>query len=182
MLKGKVVEWNDSKGYGFIVEPRGKKKVFFHISRVQGASRRPKVGSKVEFALKKDEKGRYSATHVTILGFSVIPPTILFSVLYFVLASAAVFLFDGQKLLIAVYVVMSIATYQMYAIDKKTSQDGKWRIPENTLHIFSLFGGWLGALFAQNQLHHKSRKQPFKLILWVTIFANIAAFIWTFTL
>ena len=67
------------------------------------------------------------------------------------------------------------------AVDKKAAQTGQWRTPENSLHMLSLFGGWPGALFAQNQLRHKSKKQPFKAILWFTIILNISAFLWTFT-
>ncbi len=64
---------------------------------------------------------------------------------------------------------------------KMQRKKGNWRTPENTLHVLSLLGGWPGALFAQNQFRHKSKKQPFKTILWITIFVNIGAFAWTFT-
>lgn len=181
MIKGKVVEWNDSKGYGFISALNGELRVFLHVSTVQSKSRRPKVDDEVEFEVNENQKGRYNATNVTILGARTIPSTIIFSFVYLVLASAAVFILGGEKIFIAVYILMSLVTYVMYAIDKNAAQHGKWRTPENTLHLLSLFGGWLGALCAQNQLRHKSKKQPFKSILWLTIFANIGAFIWTFT-
>ncbi|WP_198429870.1 cold-shock protein, partial [Vibrio cholerae] len=42
MIKGKVVEWNDSKGYGFISALNGELRVFLHVSTVQSKSRRPK--------------------------------------------------------------------------------------------------------------------------------------------
>lgn len=47
--------------------------------------------------------------------------------------------------------------------------------------FFALIGGWPGALIAQNQLRHKSQKQPFKAILWMTIVLNCSAFIWLLT-
>jgi uncharacterized membrane protein YsdA (DUF1294 family) len=39
---------------------------------------------------------------------------------------------------------------------------GKWRIKEDTLHVWSLAGGWPGAWFAQQVLRHKSRKESFR--------------------
>ncbi|MFB5141556.1 cold shock and DUF1294 domain-containing protein [Vibrio diabolicus] len=181
MIKGKVIEWNDSKGYGFISALNGELRVFLHISTVQSKGRRPKVDDEVKFEVNEDKKGRYNATNVTILGSGSVPSTIMFSIVYLVLASTAVFILGGEKLFIAAYILMSIVTYVMYAIDKNAAQNGKWRTPENTLHLLSLLGGWMGALYAQNQLRHKSKKQPFKSILWLTIFVNIGAFVWTFT-
>ncbi|EGQ7696847.1 DUF1294 domain-containing protein [Vibrio vulnificus] len=61
------------------------------------------------------------------------------------------------------------------------AKDGRWRTPESTLHLLSLLGGWPGALLAQFLLRHKSKKQPFKFILWLTITLNIAGFLWLFT-
>ncbi|HCE2112576.1 TPA: cold shock and DUF1294 domain-containing protein [Vibrio parahaemolyticus] len=181
MIKGKVIEWNDSKGYGFISALNGELRVFLHISTVQSKGRRPKVDDEVKFEVNEDKKGRYNATNVTILGSGSVPSTIMFSIVYLVLASTAVFILGGEKLFIAAYILMSIVTYVMYAIDKNAAQNGKWRTPENTLHLLSLLGGWMGALCAQNQFRHKSKKQPFKSILWLTIFVNIGAFVWTFT-
>ncbi|MBE4293219.1 DUF1294 domain-containing protein [Vibrio parahaemolyticus] len=180
-MKGKVIEWNDSKGYGFISALNGELRVFLHISTVQSKGRRPKVDDEVKFEVNEDKKGRYNATNVTILGSGSVPSTIMFSIVYLVLASTAVFILGGEKLFIAAYILMSIVTYVMYAIDKNAAQNGKWRTPENTLHLLSLLGGWMGALCAQNQFRHKSKKQPFKSILWLTIFVNIGAFVWTFT-
>ncbi|WP_000589660.1 cold-shock protein, partial [Vibrio cholerae] len=107
MIKGKVVEWNDSKGYGFISALNGELRVFLHVSTVQSKSRRPKVDDEVEFEVNEDQKGRYNATNVTILGASTIPSTIIFSFVYLVLASAAVFILGGEKIFIAVYILMS---------------------------------------------------------------------------
>ena len=75
-------------------------------------------------------------------------------------------------LLIAIYFVMSLLTFLIYAWDKRAAQKGNWRTKESTLHLLSLIGGWPGALIAQNRLRHKSKKQPFKTIFWITVFSN----------
>ncbi|MCE4934477.1 DUF1294 domain-containing protein [Aliivibrio fischeri] len=180
-MKGRVVEWNDSKGYGFISALNGELKVFLHISKLKNKNRRPKVGDEVSFDINEEIKGRFNANNVSIVGANTIPSTIMFSVIYLVLASVALVMFNGEKMLLVLYLGMSLITYAMYAVDKNAAKKGNWRTPENTLHVLSLLGGWPGALFAQNQFRHKSKKQPFKTILWITIFMNIGAFAWTFT-
>ncbi|OCH46942.1 DUF1294 domain-containing protein [Aliivibrio fischeri] len=180
-MKGRVVEWNDSKGYGFISALNGELKVFLHISKLKNKNRRPKIGDEVSFDVNEEIKGRFNANNVSIAGVNTIPSTIMFCFIYLVLASVALVMFNGEKMFLVLYLGMSLLTYVMYAIDKNAAKKGNWRTPENTLHVLSLLGGWPGALFAQNQFRHKSKKQPFKTILWITIFVNIGAFAWTFT-
>ncbi len=180
-MKGKIIEWNDSKGYGFISALNGELKVFFHVSAVRTSRHRPKLNDKVFFEVAEDNKGRYNAENVVIEGANGFPTTVLFGFTYLVAVCASVFVLDGQWLLIPAYLGLSLFTYLMYAWDKKAALAGAWRTPENTLHLLSLAGGWPGALLAQFQLRHKSRKQPFKAILWVTVFLNIGGYVWLFT-
>ena len=79
------------------------------------------------------------------------------------------------------YLCMSAITFAAYAVDKAAARQRGWRTAENTLHLLSLAGGWPGALIAQNKLRHKSRKQPFRAIFWLTALLNCAMFAWTFT-
>lgn len=58
-------------------------------------------------------------------------------------------------------VVLSIVTYVAFAIDKGRAERGEWRIPEATLLVLALFGGFPGAKLAQRRFRHKTRKQPF---------------------
>lgn len=49
---------------------------------------------------------------------------------------------------------------------------GSWRVPENTLHLLALLGGWPGALYAQQTLRHKTQKTSFRIVFWMTVLAN----------
>jgi uncharacterized membrane protein YsdA (DUF1294 family) len=76
-------------------------------------------------------------------------------------------------LILAWYLAASIATFAAYAIDKAAARRHGDRIAERTLHLWSLAGGWPGAAAAQALVRHKSRKQPFRAIFWLTIAANL---------
>jgi uncharacterized membrane protein YsdA (DUF1294 family) len=69
---------------------------------------------------------------------------------------------------------MSLLTFIIYAMDKSAAIKGNWRIKESTLHLLSLAGGWPGALMAQQTLKHKSIKQPFRFVFWLTVLLNVA--------
>ena len=84
-------------------------------------------------------------------------------------------------LIISLYFIISLLTFLVYAKDKSAAKKGAWRTPESTLHLFSLFGGWPGALVAQQKLRHKSKKQPFRFVFWLTVLLNCAGFLWLFT-
>ena len=72
--------------------------------------------------------------------------------------------------------LMSIASFIVYAVDKNAARRNARRVPERTLHLLALFGGWPGALLAQHILRHKSVKLPFRRVFWGTVCGNIILF------
>lgn len=73
-MKGKIIQWNDDRGFGFISTENEKHRIFFHISSVKTKSRRPEVGDPVEFNLGKDSNGKLRATMVAIGGLAKSKP------------------------------------------------------------------------------------------------------------
>ncbi len=72
---------------------------------------------------------------------------------------------------------VSALTYWAYAVDKRRSQAGEWRIPEMRLHLLECAGGWPGAFLAQRRLRHKSAKFSYQLSFWLIVGAHqFAAF------
>ena len=100
---------------------------------------------------------------------------------YLVLVAVSVLFAESSKALLVWYLVIGVVTFFVYAKDKRAAINGNWRVPEKALHIFSVAGGWLGALNAQDKLRHKTQKQPFRSIYWLTVAINVAAFVWTLT-
>lgn len=76
------------------------------------------------------------------------------------------------------YVLIGAVTYFIYAKDKQAAQRGTWRTPESTLHLLSVLGGWVGAMMAQNNLRHKTKKSEFRLAYYLTVLVNLAALLY----
>lgn len=70
-MKGKIISWKDDKGFGFISPEGTKEQIFFHISSVKKATRKPEIGDVVVFEATKDSQGRFKATHVLLEGVSL---------------------------------------------------------------------------------------------------------------
>ena len=59
------------------------------------------------------------------------------------------------------FLVINAITVAAFAIDKRRSSTGAWRIPESRLLWFAALGGSPGAFWARGRYRHKTRKQPF---------------------
>lgn len=67
-MKGKIVQWIDDKGFGFIQPDDGSEKLFFHVSSVKTDARRPQVGDSVLYEPMRDSQKRLKAKGVVIEG------------------------------------------------------------------------------------------------------------------
>ena len=180
MLKqGKIARWEDEKGFGFIDPASGGKQIFVHIKAFPRGMRRPQIGASVSYVESTDSLGRSRAEQIRLLDakFSFGPASKAFvvsaSFLLVLAASASRGILPLHFFLF--YVGMSVITLLVYAMDKSSAQKDGQRTPENMLHMLALLGGWPGALYAQQLLRHKSVKQPFRSIFWLTLALNIIA-------
>lgn len=185
--QGRIAKWNDERGFGFISPSEGGGSVFVHISSFPRSARRPSVNEAVSYTLAFNSHGRRQANDVRFIvgprsgslmrriprpGIAV-PIAFAMSFLVALAALAAVGWLEMHWL--ALYYVASIITYGIYAQDKTAAQNAGRRIPESTLHLMSLVGGWPGALIAQVLLRHKTRKPSFLIGYWFTVIVNCIA-------
>ena len=189
LQKGKITNWNDDKGFGFITPIGGGKQIFIHVKAFNSRNIRPEVNQIVTFDISKDKQGRVCAKNASRSGDkspkrainknSV--SSIIVVYIFAVFLVLSIFIAKLPALILAFYFVVSLFTFIMYAVDKSAAQNGDWRTPESTLHLLSLVGGWPGALIAQQKLRHKSKKQSFRTVFWATVVVNFSMLIWLLT-
>lgn len=64
---------------------------------------------------------------------------------------------------------VNAAAFGAFWWDKRCARAGAWRISENTLLMLALFGGSVGALSPRHPFRHKTRKEPFRTMLYAIV-------------
>jgi len=76
------------------------------------------------------------------------------------------------RVLIGLPFALSAFSFFVYRSDKRRAETGRWRIPESTLHLADLIGGWPGAFLAQRVFRHKISKRSFQCIFWLVVLSH----------
>lgn len=186
--QGKITDWKDDRGFGFVTPSGGGPKVFVHIKSFSNRQRRPIGNELVTYELTSDARGRPQGVNIGFVGdqTSPLPATVpgpgvgalAFSAAFLAVVAGTVAAGRLPLVVLLAYLVTSFVAYFAYFFDKAASLDGLRRTPESTLHFFSLVGGWPGAMLAQRTLRHKTQKRSFQAMYWATVILNCAAFAW----
>ncbi len=196
--QGRLVEWFDDKGYGFI-QPNdlSKDRVFLHIKDFARPGPRPIVGCALEYQVLLDGQGRCRAQQVRYLTArqaqrmrmpgsknsqpqqqAKLKPMQMGIVLYLLSLGGLTLSGSLSGIILLFILIMNAMSYWMYAQDKEAARQGQRRVPEQTLHVLSSLGGWPAAWLAQQKLRHKTQKQPFRNIYFATIVFNLLLIAW----
>ena len=87
------------------------------------------------------------------------------------------------KLILTYLVIINIAAFIAFGIDKWRAQNNAWRIPEATLFLLSIIGGSIGAEIGMHVWHHKTRHLsfiigiPIILLLQIIVICLITRFL-----
>ncbi len=202
-VTGTLTSWNDDRGFGFLTTDVGDRRVFVHISAFPRASVRPILGESVSFEIETASDGRSMARRVT--GERMVraaaspreaakPPRWRFArrilagrrpasfdylaiVAFFLVYVFVSFAWPVPLWVLGVYLVTSILSFIVYAVDKKAATSGGWRISESSLLALGIIGGWPGAIIGQQAFRHKTRKAGFRSAFWGTVILNVLAFV-----
>lgn len=183
---GKLTEWNDTKGFGFITPAAGGPRVFVHISAFSRRQRRPVVSDRLSYTVSRDGNNRLRAAQARVEGAAAsraggatgLALAVSVAVAFFAALAALAVADRLPPVFIALYAVASGLSFVMYGIDKNAARRGRRRTAEATLHLFELLGGWPGALIAQRLFRHKTRKLSYQLVFWGAVAANCVAVGW----
>lgn len=66
---------------------------------------------------------------------------------------------------LATLFALNATAFGAFWYDKHQARLGGWRVPEKSLLLLALLGGWPAAKLAQRRFRHKTRKQPFGMLL-----------------
>lgn len=183
--QGRIQQWDDAKGFGFVEPNGGGIRAFAHIKAFKQRSRRPVNGDIIIYEVEPDNKGAHRAHSISLLKDYKANRSrankqisqrkrnpIVLSIFFGVLA---LFTMSGQlpSIVPIIYGAVSLLTLLFYGIDKSAAKKDKWRISEAKLHLFSLLGGWPGALLAQQMFKHKRSKSAFMRVYWLTVIVNL---------
>ncbi|MFU8927316.1 DUF1294 domain-containing protein [Acinetobacter puyangensis] len=191
--QGRLVEWHDEQGYGFIqgISDPKHQRVFLHIKSFQRSGPRPIQGCVVEYDLGLDNQSRPQAINVSYVKAGQVKgkqsaasasnqskknawhPMYILMLIYWV----ALFVLSsfGKLPMLSLMIIMLINayTYWLYQKDKQAALNGDFRISEQHLLLMNVLGGWTAACFARQHFRHKTQKQPFKTYFALSIVLNL---------
>jgi uncharacterized membrane protein YsdA (DUF1294 family)/cold shock CspA family protein len=205
-VTGTLTSWNDDRGFGFLTTSVGDRRVFVHISAFPRSSVRPLLGEPVSFEIETASDGRSVARRVDGERMAQaaaapaptpeLPPPATRNALRRMLAGRRPASFDYLAIVafllvyvgvsvawpmpawvLVVYLVTSILSFVVYAVDKRAATTGGWRISESSLLALGIIGGWPGAILGQQVFRHKTRKAGFRSAFWGTVVLNVLAFV-----
>lgn len=211
--QGTIQRWDNARGFGFIRSPHTTADIFFHAKDCQGLwsprlgasvlfeeitvggkgpramAVRPYSGENAPQAGTAPARrnphtaarsGARAAPHGTV------GSPVSFALLCLAWLGLLAWGAGSQRLplwVLGAALGLNLLTFFVYWVDKHAAQTGQWRTKEDTLHLFSLLGGWPGAGVAQSILRHKSRKASFQATYWATVLAHGAGLLaWLFWL
>jgi len=86
------------------------------------------------------------------------------------------------RVYLAAVAVLSVIGFVMVGLDKRRAARQRWRIPESSLHLIELLGGFPGTLIARAVFRHKTRKLRYRLIAALMVAAHLGAILFAWRL
>ena len=186
-VEGTLTTWTADRGFGFITPSIDGPEIFAHISGFPGTTV-PHVGLRVSYEEGLNADGKRRAERILPLAAVKIlqqpwSPSPRDSASYLAIPA-----FIGIAIVIAVlwspplwvfwlYLGMSAICFAGYAIDKRAAVSRSWRIPESSLLLAGMLGGWPGAIVGQQVFRHKTKKSAFRAAFWSSVFLNVVLFV-----
>lgn len=195
-IEGTLTSWDDDRGFGFLTPTSGRGRAFVHITAFGRGTARPRLGETFSYEVDRHGDRGPAAVRVAAVGSRWSAPraraprptrsgtvALVVGLVVTLGAAAAVWTLtrdstspqlDGlAPWLVGGLVGVNALTALVYALDKSAARRGRRRMPERTLLLLGLLGGWPAALVAQQLLRHKTSKRSFQLAFWATVAIDV---------
>lgn len=181
--RGKLEDWLDHRGFGFIRRPDGSK-LYVHMKSIGKSTERPKAGEWLEYTVTPGKDGRPVASDVNFVGAPTPPPPpplldershaphtvlgvasrVFGAAVILALLIGCIFTHRLPVWVTVLYLIGGAASFMLYRNDKIAAIEHGWRRPEIRMHLVDLTFGIVGGLFAQHVFRHKTYKPSFVYI------------------
>ena len=84
----------------------------------------------------------------------------------------------GLKNILIYLLIINVLGFLAMGFDKWKASRGRWRIPENTLFMFTILGGGIGTIAGIYAFRHKTKKPKFTVGMPVILILEILLFIY----
>lgn len=183
--EGTITTWNADRGFGFVTPADSGPEIFVHIRAFEWGAEAPYLGQKISYVEGRNADGKRRAEHVKPLhstGAERLPwakdSASYLAIVAFIPLSIIVGVLWGPPLWVGVlYIAASLVCFIGYWLDKAAAVAGRWRVPESTLLIPGLMGGWPGAIVGQQVFRHKTKKPGFRAAFWTSVVLNVILFV-----
>ncbi|MPZ42374.1 MAG: DUF1294 domain-containing protein [Betaproteobacteria bacterium] len=142
--QGKITDWKDDKGFGFVTPNGGGPRVFVHIKSFSNRQRRPGGNELVTYELTSDARGRPQGVNIGFVGDRPSSPpstapgpsigALVFASVFLAFVAGAVATGKLPFVVLIAYLIGSCVAYLAYVFDKAAALKGQWRTPESHIH------------------------------------------------
>ena len=84
----------------------------------------------------------------------------------------------GLKNIIIYLLVINVLGFFAMGFDKWKAKRGRWRIPEDSLFMFTILGGGIGTIAGIYTFRHKTKKLKFTVGMPILLILEILLFIY----
>ena len=79
-----------------------------------------------------------------------------------------------MKIIAEYLIIINVATFFVYGLDKRKARLNRWRIPESTLLLLAALGGSVGALLGMKLFRHKTKHWKFTIGVPMILIVQLA--------
>lgn len=176
-IRGRLVKWNDARGFGFIEVPDLTRQVYLHIKAMRQDTPRPESGNELEFTLGVGRNGGPAAQDAVLAdlpGHREVSLRVIGAGALIVVLQTAVVSGRLPFIIEVVYALMGLLSFSLYRSDKLAAAARRWRTREVCLVISDLAFGIIGGLLAQHLYSHKTGKPDFIIVTGLTAALHLA--------